>query len=196
LPPLTLHDDALLLARLATGDETAFNMLFGRYRDKLYHYLLKITKSPEISEEIVIDIFIKLWVGRELMPQIELFENYLHKVAYHKAMDFLRTTSRHTRLQQIYIQRMEHKPDRLADEVLIDEESRALLHKAVLSLPPQRKLIYTLSRKQGLTYDQIAGALNLSPSTVKNSITAAIKSITEFLKNNSSHPLTLIFFFT
>jgi RNA polymerase sigma-70 factor (family 1) len=196
LPPLTLHDDALLLARLATGDETAFNVLFGRYRDKLYHYLLKITKSPEISEEIVIDIFIKLWVGRELMPQIELFENYLHKVAYHKAIDFLRTTSRHTRLQQIYIQRMEHKPDKLADEVLIDEESRALLHKAVLSLPPQRKLIYTLSRKQGLTHDQIAGALNLSPSTVKNSITAAIKSITEFLKNNSSHPLTLIFFFT
>lgn len=196
LPSQAEQDDALLLARIARGEEAAFNLLFERYRDKLYHYLIKITKSAPISEEIVSDIFIKIWVGRELMPQIVQFEPYLHKVAYHKAVDFLRTASRHTRLQKLYIQRMEHAPEKLADEVLIDEESRLLLQKAIGSLPPRRKLIYTLSREQGLTHDQIAKALNLSSNTVKNSMMAAIKTITGFLKDKSGNPLTLIFFFS
>lgn len=191
----TTHDDALLLASLSAGDETAFNSLFERYRSKLYQYLLKITKSPEISEEIVIDIFVKLWVGRELIPQVGHLESFLHKIAYHKAIDFLRTTSRHVRLQKIYVDRMEQDPGQRADEVLIDAETRQLLHKAVLSLPPQRKLIYTLSREQGLTHEQIATALNLSRNTVKNSIAAAIKTITEFLQQHSSGKSVYLIFF-
>lgn len=192
----TTHDDALLLASLSAGDEEAFNSLFERYRNKLYQYLLKITKSPEISEEIVIDIFVKLWVGRELLPQIGQLENFLHKIAYHKAIDFLRTASRHARLQKIYVERMEKDPEQRADEVLIDAETRQLLQKAVLSLPPQRKLIYTLSREEGLTHEQIATALNLSRNTVKNSMVAAIKSITEFLQQHGSGKSAyLVFFF-
>lgn len=189
-----MPNDSVLMTRLATGDEVAFNMLFERYRDKLYHYLNKITKSPEISEEIVIDIFVKIWVGRELMSQVEKPEAFLHKVAYHKALDFLKTTSRHARLQQLYIDRIEHTTENDIEDLIMDAQSKELLHKAVLSLPPQRKLIYTMSRKEGLTHDQIALALNLSKSTVKNSMVAAVKSITEYLqKHKSAQTLGLIF---
>jgi RNA polymerase sigma-70 factor (family 1) len=192
-----LSDDSTLLARVATGDEAAFNTLFERYRDKLFHYLVRITKSPEISEEIVIDIFVKLWVGRELIEQVGQLEPFLHKVAYHRAIDFLRTASRHTRLQKIYIERMEQAPEKRADELLIDAQSRQLLQKAILSLPPQRKLIYTLSREQGLTHEQIATALNLSRNTVKNSMMAAVRSISEFLRqHDSGKMLGMLFFFS
>jgi RNA polymerase sigma-70 factor (ECF subfamily) len=79
--------------------------------------------------------------------------------------------------------------------VLIDAEDRQLLFKAIQSLPPQRKLIYTLSREQGLTHDQIASALHLSRNTVKNSMMAAIKTITEFLQqHNPGKTLCLVFF--
>ncbi len=180
-----IYDDTALLASLAAGDEAAFNTLFERYREKLYHYLLKITKSREISEEIVIDIFVKLWMGRELMDHIRQLENFLHKVAYHKAIDFLKTTSRHAHLQKAYIERIVPEPEKGADELLVDAEFRQILREAVHQLPPQRKLIYTLSREQGLTHDQIAAALHLSPNTVKNSMMAATKSIRIFLHKYS-----------
>jgi RNA polymerase sigma-70 factor (ECF subfamily) len=177
-------DEKTLLTNLAAGDEQSFNTLFEMYRDKLFHYLVKITKSPQVAEEMVTDIFVKLWVGRKLMNQVENVDGFLHKVAFNKAIDFLRTASRHARLQQAYIDRIEKIPEKLADEIIIDKESMQLLREAIGQLPPQRKLIYTLSREQGLTHDQIADALHLSRNTIKNSIMAATKSIKGFLQDN------------
>jgi RNA polymerase sigma-70 factor (ECF subfamily) len=190
-----MTDDSVLLIQLAKGDEIAFNTLFERYKDRLYNYLMKITKSSEVSEEIVIDIFVKIWVGRELMDQIQNAESFFHKVAYHKAIDFLRVTSRHARLHKVYIERMEIEPEKLADDLIIDQEFRQILQRAIQRLPPQRKLIYTLSREKGLTHNQIADALNLSRNTVKNSIMAATKSINEFLQDNSGGKQVLSLFF-
>ena len=190
------EDDGTLLNRLAAGDEGAFNTLFERYRSRLYSYLLKITKSPEISEEIIIDIFVKLWVGRKVMDRVHNLEGFLHKVVYHKAIDFLRATARHARLQSAYINRIKPEPEKLPDELLIDAEFRQILRKAIYQLPPKRRLIYTLSREQGLTHDEIARTLNLSRNTVKNSIMAATKSISEYLQDNSSNKAVfpLLFF--
>lgn len=179
---IQMKDDITLLTELAEGDEKSFNTLFERYKDRLYNYLFKITKSSEVSEEIVIDIFVKIWVGRNLMNQVQNLESFLHKVAYHKAIDFLRVTSRHERLKKIYIDRINKEPERLADDLIIDEENRQILQKAIQQLPPQRKLIYTLSREQGLSHNQIANALSLSKNTVKNSVMTATKSISEFLQ--------------
>ena len=187
-------EDGILLKNLAGGDELSFNTLFERYRDKLYNYLLKVTKSPEVSEEIVIDIFVKIWIGRELMEQIENLDGFLHKVAYHKAIDYLRITSRHTRLQKVYLIRMQTEPEMMADDIIIDKEFRQILQKAIQKLPPQRKLIYKLSREHSMKYDEIAEALNLSRNTVKNSLMAATKSIKDILKNNNSGKAILFFF--
>lgn len=191
-----MTEDRTLLKKLSGGDELAFNKLFEIYRDRIYNYLLKITKSSEVSEEIVIDIFVKIWVGRELMDQIQNLESFLHKVAFHKAIDFLRVASRHARLHKVYIERIKIEPEKLADDLIIDEEFRQILHKAIQQLPPQRKLIYTLSREQGLTYNQIAEALNLSRNTVKNSVMAANKSISNFLQDTryGKNILPLFFF--
>jgi RNA polymerase sigma-70 factor (ECF subfamily) len=155
--------------------------------------MLKITKSPQISEEIVMDVFVKLWIGRELLPDVQQFEKFLHKVAYYKAIDFLRMASRQARLQEAYIERMEREPEKRADELLIDAESRKLIREAIHRLPPQRKLIYTLSREEGLTHHQIAEALNLSPNTVKNSIVSATRSISDFLRKNNAGKAALSF---
>jgi RNA polymerase sigma-70 factor (ECF subfamily) len=192
---ILMTDDTTLLIDLANGKEVAFNSLFERYKDRIYNYLFKITKSSEVSEEIVIDIFVKIWVGRELMNQIQNLESFLHKVAYHRAIDFLRATSRHERLRKVYIDRIENEREKLADDLIIDKEFRQILQKAIQQLPPQTKLIYTLSREQGLTHNQIASALNLSKNTVKNSVMAATKSISDFLQHNSlGNVLSLLFF--
>lgn len=177
------YDEATLLRQVAGGDEKAFNKIFDLYKGKLYGYLLKITKSPEIAEEIVTDVFVRLWIGKDLLNNIKRLDSFLHKVAYNKAIDFLRTVSRQDKLQKLYIERVEPEPEKQADKLLMDAEARELLQKAIQQLPPKRKLIYTLSRENGLTHAQIAKALNLSSNTVKNSIVSATKSISVFLKN-------------
>lgn len=176
------NTDQQLLALIKTGDEAAFTILFERYRTKLYYYLLRHTKSAEISEEIVVDIFMKLWKGRELADQIQEAAAFFHKVGYYKALDFLRTTARKKQLKQVYIDRAMSEEEKMPDELMIDEETKLLLLNAVNQLPPQRKLIYQLSRDEGLSHDQIAHVLNLSKSTVNNTIVSATRSISEYLE--------------
>lgn len=184
MPERELYTEKELLLQVSKGDEPAFNALFEQYRPRLYQYLLLLTKSGEIAEEIVIDIFVKLWIGRSLLSQVENAEAFLRKVAYNKAMDFFRVTARHARLQQAYFDQLVPEPDKRADEILIDAESRRVIYEAINQLPPQRKLIYTMSREQGLTHDQIAQALHLSRSTIKNSMMASVKSIHQYLTDH------------
>ena len=170
------------MQQVAAGNQDAFARIFETYRQPLYSYLLAITKSAVVAEDILVDVFMKLWIGREMMVRIENLEGFLHKVAYNKAMDFFKTTARHARLQQVYAQRLSDQSERSLDDWLIDEECLRILQDAVNQLPPQRKLIYTLSREQGLTHEEIARALNLSRNTVKSTIMAATRSISEYLQ--------------
>lgn len=190
--------DEQLFTFLEVDSEAAFNVLFERHRNKLYYYILRHVKSSEIAEEIVIDIFTKLWNGRKLASHIKEPAAFFHKVGYYKAMDFLRTAARHARLQQAYIDRMEQAAEKKPDELLIDTEARKLLIRAINQLPPQRKLIYQMSREEGLSHEEIAQILNLSRSTVNNAIVSASQSIMRNLNNarpgNAALTALLIFF--
>jgi RNA polymerase sigma-70 factor (family 1) len=195
VPEQPTYNEWELLQLVAEGNQDAFARIFEKHRQRLYTYLVGITKSPEVAEDILVDVFMKLWIGREMLVRIENLEGFLHKVAYNKAMDFFKTTARHARLQQVYAQRIDH-PEQNLEDWLIDEEARRILREAINQLPPQRKLIYTMSREQGLTYDEIAKALNLSRNTVKGTIMAATRSISEYL--NKKYPgnaaLSALFF--
>ena len=117
-----------------------------------------------------------------MADQIEEAAAFFHKVGYYKALDFLRTTARRKQLQQVYIDRAMHEQEKMPDELMIDEEVKVLLLNAINQLPPQRKMIYQLSRDQGLSHEQIAQTLGLSKSTVNNTIVSATNSISAYLK--------------
>lgn len=187
------NTDIELLSRIRDGDEAAFTTLFERHRSRLYYYLLRHTKSPELAEEIVIDIFIKLWEDRELADQIGMPSAFFHKVGYHKAMDFLRTASRSKQLQEAYLRRAVRQTQSAPDELLMDEEARALLVEAVNQLPPQRRLIYRMSREDNMSHERIAEVLNLSRSTINNTIVAATRSISEHLRRHAGGKAALSF---
>lgn len=191
---LTTYTDEELLALVAGGDEGAFNSLFERYRQPLYYFLLRHTKSPGIAEELVTDIFMKLWTGRELTARIEHLSAFLYKIAYHKAMSFLRTTARHAKLNKLYVQRAGNAEAPVPDDIAIHNELKQLILQAVNQLPPQRKLIYQLSREEGLSHDQIAEALHISRNTVSNSITSATRSIARHLEAHSTGKAALSVF--
>jgi len=182
-----------ILQRVADGDEQAFKVLFNLYWDRLYNYLLRITKSHELAEEIATDVFLKLWTGREILPGIQNMDSFLYKVAYNRTMDFFRLAARDFRLQELIAKQAEQVPPVSADYPMLDKEADQILKEVIQELTPQRRLIFTLSRIDGLTHEEIAQKLNLSRQTVKNTMSAAITSVRQTLKKKFPGSYSVMF---
>lgn len=187
-----MHSDLTLQMEIASGNEAAFKIFFEKHRSKLYNYLFSIVKSKEIAEEIVVDVFMKIWVGRELMPDIQNMDAFLHKVAYNKALDFLRMASRNAGLQKLVRREMENEKEKQADHKMLEQECNQIIHEAIQKLSPQRHIVFTLSRMHGLSYDEIAQKLNLSRNTVRNTMAETLRSIRTFLRTNEMGQIILI----
>lgn len=170
-----------LLLRITEGDEKAFNELFRLYRDRVYSYLLKITKSKSIAEEATLDIFMKIWNGRALLPEIRNFDAFLYRILQNSAIDYLRKAKRN-RLQQMEIwtdmENLLTAPQ--ADEKILHTEIETTIRKVIDRLSPQRRQAFYLSREEDLSYDQIAHKMNLSRNTVRNHVSAAL----DFIRGN------------
>lgn len=174
----SLFSDRELLELINRGDQAAFTVLFERYRNHLYNYLLKITKSCETSEEIVVDVFMKIWQGRSLAAEIDNFEAFLFSIARNKAIDFLRWLEKRKSQQIELWSRMQESPlGEPADAGLRLTETRQQIDEAVMRLSPQRKQVFELSRSEGLTYEEIARRMHISSHTVRNHIAASLAFI-------------------
>jgi RNA polymerase sigma-70 factor (family 1) len=179
-----LYDHEMLLLKISQGDQGAFSTLFNQYRNQLFTYLFKITKSAETSEEMVLDVFLKIWHGKEAIPQIENFDAFLYRVAHNKAIDFLRSVKRNPVLQQQVWDLMQEPPSgENADESLLFKNTEAIITAAVNSLTPQRQKVFILHH-QGLTNEEIAERLQLSRNTVRNHLAASVDFIRKFLSSN------------
>lgn len=174
-----------LLHRISRGDEQAFNELYEQFWPKVYAYLESLVKSPEASEEMVVDIFVKLWAGREWLEQIQNIGGFLHTTARNKALDFLKTTARKKKLMQAYYTDMLLLTTRSAsDHRVLDAETEKIWHQAIASLSPNRQKVFLLHREEGLSYNEIALRMNISPATVKKTMSVALESIRDFLRTH------------
>jgi len=187
-----MSNDYELLCETSIGNEVAFSQLFEKHRGKLFNYLLRVTKSKEITEEIIIDVFMKIWMGKELLPDVKNFEAFLCVVAKNKSMDFFRIAARDERLQKMVGNRITQEQENQTDNIILEKEYKTILEQALSKLSPQRKQIFYLSREQGLTHDQIAKHLNLSRNTVRNTMAETLKLIRLFLKKNDIVPSVLL----
>lgn len=180
-----LDDNTDLLLKISNGDELAFAKLFEQYRNQLFTYLFKITKNAETSEEIVLDVFLKIWHGKELIPQIENFNAFLYRVAHNKAIDFLRILKQNPLLQQqVWSNMQEPLADEDADKQLLYKNSEVIINKAVDQLSPQRQKVFYLHHYFGYSNAVIAQHLGLSKNTVRNHLFASLEFIRKFLSDN------------
>jgi RNA polymerase sigma-70 factor (ECF subfamily) len=190
-----LYDDTHCLLKMSGGDEYFFNLIFEKYRNRLFAYLFKVTKSRETAEEIVLDVFLKLWHGREAVTEIENLEAFLFRVAHNKAIDFFRAAKRNPTMQQeIWESITEAISYETADKKLLDKNLEAIVESAVNQLSPQRKKVYYLRNSEDLSYGEIASALNLSSNTVRNHLAASVQFIKEFLLKNDVLKLMIAFY--
>lgn len=190
----SLHNigEVRLLEQMAAGDERAFTVLFEQYWKRVFTYLLYLTKSREIAEELLSELFTKFWLNRAAVSGINDVDAYLAKMAYNKAIDFFRIAAKEKKVQQLIASELIRHPQHVSNDYLTNREHAELLHKAIHELSPQRKLVFTLSREHGLTHEQIARKLNMSPNTVKKTMSNAIRSIRNFLQRYGLDTMILL----
>lgn len=171
--------ELLLLA--SQGCEESFTKIFHLYNDKLYGFLLRLTKSEEKTLDFIQDIFMKLWTNRSNLANIDNLGSYIFRSAQNQVINsFKRIMNETSMLAELKVSK------NCDNSIEADFEHKFLETKfkhVVKRLPPQQRLVYTLSREQGLKHDEIAKQLHISPSTVKNHMVEALKSIKYFLRN-------------
>ena len=176
-----IYNERLLLQQIAKRDEQAFKALFDLYKDRLFLYINGIIKSKEVSEEIVMDVFMKIWLGKEIVNQIENFDAFLFRVAYNKSIDFLRSAARDPQLRDLVWHEIQVAGGMHADQQVITREYEKKLREAVGQLSPQRRLVYQMSREKGFSHHDIARQLQLSKHTVSNHIVESQRFIRSYL---------------
>lgn len=189
-----LNDEHELMLEVAAGSESAFKQLFAQYHHRLGAYIYRLTDSMELAEEIVQDVFLKIWMSRETLAGIKSFKAYLFVVSKNYALNCLRKVAKERN-------RSAEWDDNIINDIAVDETDEydkyySLLDEAINHLPPQQKTVYILSRQQHLKYNEIAEQLNLSRETVKKYLQIAIASITNYVQANIDlAPLLLLAFF-
>ncbi|WP_316750624.1 RNA polymerase sigma-70 factor [Pedobacter gandavensis] len=178
-----LSNEAELILKIHQGDKRAFTILFEWYYKSLAAYIFKLTESIEITEEIVQDVFIKVWLKRETLPGISSFSNYLFILSRNKTLNQLRKQARYSSHFQSLEKELETDL-RVEEENDVYEDFRLLIDQAIEGLPPQQKRIFQLSRFERLKYEEIAQQLNLSSETVKKHMYLATKTIKEYVHSH------------
>ena len=177
---LPLPDEKDLLARIAEGDEKAFAPVFHHYRRKIYSYAYHLCDSSAQADELVQDVFMKVWMHREKLPHILRFDNWLFTIARNQVFDMLKNMAKESALRR----QMAGQPEpgaNLVEDVVLTRENEEQLQRALDQLSPRQRLIFTLSRHQGMKHEEIASHLHISRHTVKTHLVQALKTLRDIL---------------
>ncbi|TAM96610.1 MAG: RNA polymerase sigma-70 factor [Chitinophagaceae bacterium] len=165
-----------LLQRISEGDESAFREIYDLYKERFYAASLKMTRSPDIAEEIVQEVFVSLWIRRTALSNIENPTCYLFTIVYNSISAHFKKLALEKTMKQKVSEQMP-EGECLTEDKLIEKENMQLLQHIMGGLPPQQQLIYHLSKEEGLSREEIASRLQISPNTVKNHLLKACKYI-------------------
>lgn len=183
------ENESDLLQQVAAGNEHAFRLLVEQYSGLLYKFIYRHTNDSALSEEIVQDIFVKIWQTRETLTGLRSFRAFLLIVSRNHVLNTIKKMMREKKKQWEWQK----------ENTIIQEEDRqeleevfGLIDDAVNKLPPQQKKVWILSRREGLKYEQIATEMNISKDAVKKYLQYANGAIKEHVTNNINIPLLVI----
>jgi RNA polymerase sigma-70 factor (ECF subfamily) len=177
-------NEFLLLQQLAEGDRKAFRALYDLHRDKLFFYTLRLTESKQVAEDVLQEVFIKVWQQRENLKEIRSFDAWLFTLAKNQVINGFKRAS----LERTIIAGMKDAATESSDPVTQSinyRETNRFLQEAINQLPPQQKKIYHLRQEQGMKTREIAHQLNISPLTVKKHVAQAVRSIRLLLEKQT-----------
>ena len=188
------YDEKDLLNRLKNDDAEAYIQLYDHYYPSLYVYVLRFVKIPELAEDVLQDVFLKLWEVRHRIDPDLFFSAYLYRISRNLVFKQIKKISVDEELRSGVMHQLSslHEHSHLKLQWKQYQESLAA---AIDQLPPQRQKVFKLCREQSRTYDEVAAELGISRNTVKEHMVLAVKAIREYFKRHSDTLLSSFFLF-
>lgn len=189
--PYSDIDEKQLLVLLRQGDRQAFGELYQQYSSRIYGNLKKLLKSDHLAEELLQDVFVKIWDKRLGIDTEKSFRSYLFRIAENQVYDFFRKAARDRKLEAHLVDAASEFYSHV-EEALYRKESAAIINEAIAQLPPKRRRIFTLCKLEGRSYEEVSLLLGISTSTINDHVVKASRSIREYLLLSKDIALLLI----
>jgi RNA polymerase sigma-70 factor (ECF subfamily) len=171
------------------GDEQALQQLIYLYSERVFFQALTFVKSWQQAEEIVQDIFLRVWQKRNKLKDVEDWDKYLFVLSKNFLINVMQKKARHYEsTDSEEIEDLLPRPD----EQYANKELGVLLHRAVSQLPEQKRMVFEMIHQQGLSQDEVSKRIGIAPRTVRWNLVSAINEIKDFLQRHSGDILLLI----
>lgn len=180
-----------LMHRLRKGEEKAFSAIYEMHVKQLMAFTLRTARSKSLAEDVVHDVFVKIWDNREQIDPELPFRPYLYTVARRHLLNLLKRAAHESSIVTEMFQQAAMS-ENFTEEEIVYNESNQLIKEAIAQLPAQRKRVFELCRIEGLTYKQAAEQLGISQGTVNDHMVKALRSVKEYLKLRSVVALLLL----
>jgi RNA polymerase sigma-70 factor (ECF subfamily) len=169
------RSDAELVARIRGGDADALGEVYRAHATGLARFVARLVQSQEAAEEIVQDMFLRIWVRRERLFLDDTLKSYLYRAARNRGLNHLRRR----RLEQLWLGRQPREEPRSppADAPSDDRALAAAIRAAVDRLPERCRQVFVLSREHGMTYGEIAAVMEISVKTVETQMGRALRAL-------------------
>lgn len=182
-----------ILSKLKLGDENAFQALFSMYEERLYNFVYTFTKSKYATEEIIQEVFIKIWMQKESIDLSKSFTSFIYTVTRNHTYNYLRSVANRLSLKEELWKNITKKSERIENDIIYNEYEN-IVDEILEGLPRRKKSIFLLSRREGKSNQEIANILEISPKTVKNHLYVTLKIIKGQLEPHLIDTLTVFLF--
>jgi RNA polymerase sigma-70 factor (ECF subfamily) len=174
------YSESELKQLVASGDQAAFRVLFDLYHKKIFSLGMHLTHSDVMAEELVQDVFIKLWEKRTELANIDFLNSWIRTVSKNIASNYLRRIT----LEKLVLSEIATAAPAENVDTGSNMELAQLLEQAIAQLPPQQRRVFILFRKEGLSGEEISKEMNLSIHSVRTYIKLSTQSVKEFLETH------------
>ncbi|WP_449048830.1 RNA polymerase sigma factor [Parapedobacter sp.] len=178
--------------RIAAGDAEAFKVCFDQLHQEVYGYAFHYFRSAALAEDMVQEVFAKVWSHRQSLDPSQGIKAYIYRTARNTIFSQLKRAACDRQMREYVFYRQPAQRNETEDRYLHDE-LLGLYKEAITMLPPQRQLVYTMSRDEGMTHDEIAEQLTLSKNTVKDQIVKASHFIRNYIRAHTGKYTTYLF---
>lgn len=178
------HNDHTLVQLLQKGNVAAFDSLFEVYSQKLYGFALKYFKNETDAEELVQEVFVKVWENRQTLKSDLSFKSYLFTIALNQIRKHFNKKATTIR----YLESLQNDPEFSENQAIPEDNYESALRQINLiieQMPPRRREIFMKSKLEGKSSKEIATELNISAGTVDNQVSEALRFIRTRLKSEN-----------
>ena len=175
------YDEQKLLTLLKEDSEYAFQLIYDCNRNRIYKTAVWYLKSPILAQEVVQDVFLKLWFERNDFKINTSIEGWLFTVAKNNILNRLKKISNEWKALNV-LPLLKTDVSNNTENAILDSEYSSILNAAVQSLPTQQRRVFQLARQEQLSYSEIGKEMDLSPLTVKTHMSRALTHIKAYLK--------------